>query len=274
MTAFQKVIKYAATAFALFLAVSIIGGIIGALAGLSGIFSSYKDEDYIGEMTVYEINEKVSALEVDINFADLEITVGEALKVESNIKDLAVLNSDGRLKVLEKRKNINISSKALPVIRITLPENTVLEQTELLTGVGDIFIDRLETATLHFEIGAGKAEINKLTATHKSEIDGGAGEITVHGGSLSNLDLDMGVGELKLSSELKGNSELDMGVGEANISIIAEKEDYTVTLDKGIGDVTLDGASLKDGDVIGNGSNTIDIDSGVGEVNVVFGEAA
>lgn len=274
MTAFQKIIKYCATALALFLAVSIIGGIIGGLASLSGIFSSYKDEEYIGEMNVFSVDEKVSALEIDTNFADIEIVSGEDFKVESNIKELYISSSNGRLKVLEKRKDFKISSKALPVIRITVPENTVFEQAEILTGAGDIFIDRLETASLLFEIGAGKTEINNLTASFKSEIDGGAGEITVHGGFLNNLDMDMGVGELNLTSELKGKCEFDMGVGEANINIIGSKEDYSLSLDKGIGEVTFDGVSLKDGDSIEGGINTIEIDSGVGAVNVVFKPAA
>lgn len=274
MTTFQKLIKYCAMAFALFLTISIIGGIISALASLTDIYSSYKDEEYIGEMNVFSVHEKVTALEIDTNFADLEIVSGEDFKVESNIKELYISSSNGRLKVLEKRKNIKISSKALPVIKITLPENTVFEKAEILTGAGDMFIDRLETATLLFEIGAGKTEINNLTASFKSEIDGGAGEITLSGGVLNNLDLDMGVGEINLTSALTGNCEFDMGVGEANLTLLGSKDDYTLTLDKGIGEVTVDGTSLNDGAIFGSGENIIDIDSGVGEVNVSFQTAA
>ena len=54
MNSLQKVIKYLALAFAIFLSVSIIGGIITGLVGVSYILSGRDNED-VGEMQVYPI---------------------------------------------------------------------------------------------------------------------------------------------------------------------------------------------------------------------------
>ena len=52
MTSWQKAIKYLAMAFALFLIVSILSGIFGALGLVSNVFDG---EDALGEMKTYSV---------------------------------------------------------------------------------------------------------------------------------------------------------------------------------------------------------------------------
>ena len=59
MNSVQKVIKYLALAFAIFLSVSIIGGIITGLTGVSYILSG-RDSEAVGEMQVYPIEGEIS----------------------------------------------------------------------------------------------------------------------------------------------------------------------------------------------------------------------
>ena len=59
MTPFQKTIKYCAIAFAVFLSVSIIVGIIGALASVSMIFGS---KNIAGETKNYTISKNITDL--------------------------------------------------------------------------------------------------------------------------------------------------------------------------------------------------------------------
>ena len=83
MTTLQKVIKYLAMAFAVFLAVSIIGGILGAVGLFGGLF----DSDAVTEdVKTYAVSSDVSRLEVEINAADFTIKQGERFYVESNLK--------------------------------------------------------------------------------------------------------------------------------------------------------------------------------------------
>ena len=78
----------------------------------------------------------------------------------------------------------------------------------------------------------------------------------------------MGHTELVLS--LSGKSEINMGIGELEITLLGEKEGYSIDVDKGLGAVTIDGKNMQDGDVYGSGDNRIEVDGGVGSINVKF----
>lgn len=86
MTALQKVIKYIALAFAVFLSVSIIGGILGAISIFTGLSNNGVSKDMKG----YTVPQNVTELRVDIKAADFVISSGETFSVESNIKNLTV----------------------------------------------------------------------------------------------------------------------------------------------------------------------------------------
>jgi hypothetical protein len=66
---------------------------------------------------------------------------------------------------------------------------------------------------------------------------------------------------------------LDLGVGESNITLLGSKEDYKLDLEKGIGNITVDGKNVTDYGSSGNGRNTVEISGGVGAINVVFNDA-
>ena len=77
-------------------------------------------------------------------------------------------------------------------------------------------------------LGAGKADIKSLTANSRAEIDGGAGELNIDGGRLSNLNLDMGVGKLTLKSRIEGESDIDYGIGQTDLCLLGSKADYKI----------------------------------------------
>ena len=131
-------------------------------------------------------------------------------------------------------------------------------------------IDALSADVLRLSLGAGEAEINNLTANSRADIEGGAGELTINGGMLCNLALDMGVGELTLKSRIEGKSDLNYGIGEANLTLLGHREDYQIELDKGIGEAKLEGENMRDDSVYGAGRNLIEIDGGIGEINIRF----
>ena len=80
MTTIQKVIKYLAIALAIFLTVSIIGGILGAL-GVVGLFS--KKDAVAEELTTYSDFSEIRNLDIEINAADFYIKEGNVFSVES-----------------------------------------------------------------------------------------------------------------------------------------------------------------------------------------------
>ena len=274
MTAVQKVIKYLALAFAIFLTVTIIGSILSAVGLLGGLFSD--DDagwgDVIGETKTYTVTSKVSDLNIQINAADFYIKEGSGFSVESNLKNLEVDEKNGclTLKDLTKIKLNGSNTYENAVLTIYVPAGTVFDHVNIKTGAGRFTVDILSAETIGFELGAGDVTINKLIATTSADIEGGAGRITITDGALKELDLDMGVGQLNLTSALTGSCQLDLGVGESNITLIGSKEEYTLDLEKGLGSISIDGKNVSDYGSSGNGTNKVEINGGVGTINVVF----
>lgn len=269
MTTVQKVIKYCAIAFAIFLIVSIIGGIVSAVAGASFLFGGVST---VGDMQTYTVGDDIASLTVDVAAAELEVKTGDGFSVESNLKKLDVENKNGCLLIEEQGSRIGVHSNDA-VVKVTIPADAVFEKVSITTGAGSVRLDRLDTDRLVLELGAGEVSIGSLVATEGSSISGGAGKITVSDGALANLELDMGVGELNLTSALNGDCDLNMGVGNADITLIGSLQGYTIELDKGIGDATVAGVKLGDDVEYGNGPHRLDIDGGVGNVTIEFKEA-
>ena len=270
MTTFQKIIKYLALAFAIFLIVSIIGGILTGLAGIS-FLTSRKDSEIVGEMQNYPIEGEFDSLSVDLSFAKLVIKTADKFDIESNHKYISVKSDNGKLRISETKRLFSANPKGVTVI-LSLPEDLVFDEAVVDTGAGKVEIEALSADILKLSLGAGEAEIGMLTANTRAKIDGGAGELKINGGRLCNLELDMGVGELTLKSRIEGNSELDYGVGETNLTLLGKREDYRIEIDKGIGEAKLAGEKMYDDSVYGSGENKIDIDGGIGEINIEFSE--
>ena len=270
MNSVQKVIKYLALAFAIFLSISIIGGIITGLTGVSYIFSG-RESEAVGEMQVYPIEGEIFSLSVDLSGAQLKIQTADKFSVESNHNYISVNSEKGQLCINETKKLFSFYPKGVTVI-LNIPEGFVFDEATVETGAGEVEIDSLSADVLKLSLGAGEAEIKNLTANSRTDIDGGAGELKIDGGWLCNLELDMGVGELTLKSRIEGQSQVDYGVGETNLTLLGNREDYKIEIDKGIGEAKLCGESMQDDSVYGAGENRIEIDGGIGSINIGFSD--
>lgn len=270
MNSVQKVIKYLALAFAIFLSVSIIGGIITGLTGISYILSG-RNNEAVGEMQVYPIEGEISSLSLSLSGAELKIKTSDKFSVESNHNYISVKTDNGKLRISETKRLFSFYPKGVTVI-LNIPEGFVFGVATVDTGAGKVEIETLACDVLELSLGAGKADIKNLTANSSAKIDGGAGELNIDGGKLCDLNLDMGVGKLTLKSRIEGKSDLDYGVGETNLILLGSKDDYKIELDKGIGEARLDGESMRDDSVYGTGENRIEIDGGVGAIRIEFSE--
>ena len=264
MTTFQKVIKYLAIAFAVFLAVSIIGGILG----VTGIFSGLSEEDVLlDEPRNISISNNITSLNIDIAAAEITIKKSDKFTVESNLKHLDVIENDRELIIKEDSKyGIGYTDAFLT---INLPNEIVFETAKISSGAGRVNIDRLSADSLKLEFGAGEVNIDSLVANKNAKIDGGAGKITISSGLLNNLDLDMGVGRLNLSGSVYGNSDFDLGVGESNFSFTGYEDDYSIDIEKGLGSISVNGKQIAEYHSV-SGNNRIEIEGGMGAINLVF----
>lgn len=267
MSRLQKIIKYLALAFAMFLTFSIISGIMYGFSFLGHILGD--DEKSITEkLNNLEINDDTLLLDVNVSSSNIIIKNGETFKAETNNKYINSKQDKNKLYIKEKKHNWFQNNNSELIIYV--PNDFVFDGVSIETGAGKVNIDTLSTKQLYLNLGAGKVDINNLTVFENTKIDGGAGEININALSMNNLDLDMGVGKLSLTSKLTGNNKIDSGVGAIDLSLIGSLEDYKISLDKGIGKATISGDNMKDDYTYGTGVNKIDIDGGIGSINIDF----
>ena len=272
MTPVQKVIKYLAIALAVFFTVSIIGGILGAVGLFGELF--FAEDEFTEDMQTYSVSENVKSLDIEIKAASVYIKKGETFSVESNLKDLKTDEKNGCLNIKDtteiKGRLFGSNTYEDAILTIYVPDGTVFEKVELITGAGRLTVDELSAAKLDFKLGAGEVSIEELNAESSAKIEGGAGKITVSGGAINDLDLEMGVGQFDLTSVLTGNCQLNSGVGETNIRLIGDRNDYKLELEKGLGNISVDGKDVSDYGSNGNGNNKVEIHGGIGSINVEF----
>ena len=265
MKTYQKVIKYCTMAFAILLIASIIGGILGAVGTFFGLSGSNGVNE---EISSFEISQDIKSLDLDINAANFYLIEGESFSVESNLKYIEVKEQKGTLVIKETRShNVNYDE---PVLKITIPKGFVFGYIDIFTGAGRFNADLLSAETVSLSLGAGEVNIKSLNASKEADIEGGAGELVVLGGTIYNLELEMGVGKLNLTSALRGECDLDYGVGEALLTLVGNKDDYKIKVEKGIGSISVEGIDVENGSVIGNGKTCIDIEGGIGSSKITF----
>ena len=267
MTKFQEAIKYMALAAAILLAVGIIAGIVGVIGMIFGFGGS---EKLLEESVQIEISQNIKSLQIDVGAAELTIIEGERFALSSNIKDLRVSESNGTLSIVKNQKKVSIHSNKIGEIVLTVPVGTVLERFGLNAGAGDVKITRLVAEVLDVELGAGKVDIEYLEARKNASVDAGAGKFQIKGGRIHNLDVDFGVGKSEIRAALTGESYIDSGVGSADIVLLGNKNDYHININSGIGSVHVDGDRISGSASVGNGSNVVFIDGGVGNIDVDF----
>lgn len=222
----------------------------------------------VGEDRTYEVEGEVLSLEVEIGAADFRIEKGEEFFVESNLKRLTFRQIGDKLVLRESSFGNKKYNGAY--LTIYIPDGTVFDEIDITTGAGKFAAETLLAEKVSLELGAGEVNIGELIATREAKIEGGAGAITIDGGSLKNPSFEMGVGEFRLITAIIGEGKFDLGIGEANMTLIGGRENYTVEINKGIGDISFDGDSIPGGKTIGNGQNHIEINGGIGAIKVEF----
>ena len=227
MKEFQKIIKYAAVAFGLYLAISIIGGIIAIIVS---IFTGFYGISYLTDSLNDTINsddtsierndenqevEEFSKMKLDISASNLTIKLeGNSYKVETYQipKNTKIESKDGILEIKNNKKLNKSDSKSR--ITIYLPEDVELEEADIQVGAGIVDVTGLIAKNVEFNFGAGNVNMQNISVKNNAKIECGAGQAIIKNSELANADIEAGVGKLVYSGDLTGNTQIDCGVGD------------------------------------------------------------
>lgn len=276
MRAAQKLIKFFALCLAAVIIVGIFAAIVGAFALVgrivgvddgfsSGEFSTLWEGDAEDTSEITKLVVKTGATN-----AKLRLTNENQIKVDTNNEYIATRQIGNTLFVEESSHFAFSSWFDSAELVLYLPEKLVLTDVEINAGAGALEIERLVVRNLDLDLGAGKTKIRELNVAEGARINSGAGVVEVDQGKINNLRLELGAGKTEVRAELIGKSKVESGVGRLDLVLLGHKDDYRFSVDKGIGSVRIDGAEQSDDAVYGQGERTIDLESGVGAIEVKF----
>ena len=103
MSEVQKIIKYLAIAFALFLTFSIISGIVYAFIAIGNLFDS-NQESVTEDLETIAIREEetISSLDLDVSGVNIIVKIGKNFQVQTNSKYIQMKQENGKLSIKEK----------------------------------------------------------------------------------------------------------------------------------------------------------------------------
>ena len=268
MKGFQKLVKYSAIAFGLYLAISIIGALIGVIVGVtSGVevlieLSGNENVELVDETRNFD---ELSGLNLNISSSNLTIKAeGDSYRMEAhNIPKTTKIECKND--VLEIKNVEKLKSESS--ITIYVPENAKLSRINLDMGAGNVEISNIEAANIDFSFGAGNVNIKNLKSENPT-IECGAGQINFENTELTNAKLSAEVGKVIYSGQLNGESRIECGVGEVEMNLECGRDNYSIKVQKGIGNIKINNESVTDNSTTGNGQNKIYIEGGVGNIDI------
>jgi len=273
MTETQKIIKYIAIALAALLIVGIVSGIYFAGAAIISIFEDDGNEE-IGEIEEMILDEgaRPSRLDVEIAAAEVTVKAGDTLKIETNNSRISCSVKGNTLKIVEEGHGLFYKGNNKSVLIITLPEDLIFDEADIEAGAGRLLIESLSASELSLDLGAGETVIDSLSVSGETEINAGAGRLKINSAEIGHIEVNQGVGELDVTVLVKNGGEFNCGVGSVTINLVGGKDDYSVNVEKGLGEIKIDGESVsnKKDRIYGTGSSRIEINGGVGAASISF----
>lgn len=269
MTTTQKIIKYLAIAFALFLVISIFSIIFGLSREIiSSINSDKKDSKLLEEYTTISNNvNNIESFKIDISNDDIEIKEGEKFEVKTNDPDVKFYHENSKVKIkTDKTFSWHLSNSSRGTIIIYLPNEFNISELDLNLGAGKIDIDKIFVETLLMDLGAGTMTAKEINVYEKATINGGAGNINIYSGTINNLNLKLGAGNASIESDLTGSNTLTTGVGKLNLGLSRSKDNYKFDISKGLGNIILNDFDVSEDILIGDGETKIKISGAIGNI--------
>lgn len=262
----HRIIKLLAYALAAAIIVGIISGVISLISGgviVEHVFSGSKTNTE----KIFSGNEE-SILYIEIAASKVTVHQGDILSGVTDNEYISVETRGNKLVAIEKNHPSVKNNDTY--LDITIPKDMIFEKIVIKTGAGLVEAEVLNTEDLELSIGAGRVSVDKLSVLDEADIESGAGELIVNDGTIYNLDAEMGVGKASIRAQFIGESDIESGIGELELILLGGKESYKIKADVGIGEFRFDGDVIVKDKTVGNGSNIMNVESGIGSVKISF----
>lgn len=278
MSLVHKIVKALAIVFAVFILALVVDTFVFIASGPGDVPKQKETKDKKSDDA--NENEKalpgasksfsgISELEISLAANHVKIVKGDSLRVVGDdLDEYFKFEKEGDTLKISSRKTgkfIGLGSKPR---NLTIYVDS-LDELDIESGAGMVSVDGIELNKLEAEQGAGEFKLINLDLA-SCEIDGGAGKITIKDSKIRNLSVESGIGNIEISGDIYGETDIDSGVGNIKLNLTRAKEEYRFEIDKGFGNVRIDNENINNDTNYGNGTNKIDIDGGVGNIDISF----
>ena len=252
MNGLQKVIKYCAMAFAVFLSVVIFGTIVsvvvGVTTGIAGVnYFMGDDKERINLSEEYSLEEAkelgITDILVDCS-AEITVRTGNVLSIEAvNVtEDYEIRQNNGKLSIVQDTPEFKIwfwfgNYSERETVVVTIPEELVTEQVKVLSGSGEVILSGVEAENLTVDSGSGKVTAENVRAK-RLYVDSGSGRVTIAGAMMAETEINSGSGGITVDNSKLGKLLLNSGSGTVRMENVESEE---AEVDSGSGTVSYEG---------------------------------
>lgn len=253
MNGLQKVIKYCAMAFAIFLSVVIFGTIVsvvmGVATGIAGVNAiTTEDKERINLSEQYSVEEAkslgITSILVDCN-AEITVERGEVLAIEAfDVTDEYEIRCSGdKFSIVQDTPSFNFKwfwfddvTEQEKVV-VTIPADFHPEQIKINSGSGAVSVAEMDADNLTVDSGSGRVTMERVEAD-RLLVDSGSGKVTVTNAKVGNTELYTGSGGISVENAELGELRLDSGSGAVRMERVTATN---ANVDTGSGKVSYTG---------------------------------
>ena len=296
MNLFERIVKYAAIAFAMLLSFGIIAGILTGVLAAAGMMSEGGTFFQMEQVDMTKEFSNVKNLKVDISFGKVEIVEGDTVRVTATaIPADCIIELQNETLVVEREKDglpgglfFNWKQYKKSHIVIEVPFGFVAHTAELESGAGAFLVEKLSAENLILDTGSGSF-VGKQLCAMKTDMDTGSGNVTIEDTAFGELTLesgsglvrmrevtahdvefDSGSGSISIEGMLTGDCSFHTGSGRVDLLLYGERKEYRIVTELGSGSFWLDGKRIKEDTIDISAKHTLDFDTGSGSVSVEF----
>lgn len=216
------------------------------------------------EADTEQVYENVRSLKVDTEGLYVQILKTDNPEITVKTEDIysalgfVVTEQNGELELetTARRFPWKLNGSRCGNVWIYLPEEYTLEEAELQTGMGELYVETICADQLKLEVGAGSATVDWFDT--------------------DVLDAEVGVGQLEISGNTKQKGELECGVGSLAYTASGDRRDFNYELECGVGELLIgeeEYSGLSVEKKINNGAQKeLKISCDVGSTVLSFGE--
>lgn len=275
MNSTQRLIKYLATGFAIFLSITIITSIAGGFYVAFNALSITSDERVSYNKTFQDVEN----LSIECSSNSVTIKEGSEFKVEaSNVSEnyKVKLESNGTLKLYNDGFQFEffnfVLNESSGTVTIYLPTDFTAKKTYIDAGTDNLTINHLKTDRLELNGSVGNINGSDITA-NEADLDASVGNLTLSDINITNSDIDGSVGNISLTGSLLGTNSIDGSTGNITLHLTGSSDDYNIKADTSLGNLKLNGKEYSDFNWNNTtADNTLKIDGSIGNISIDFSE--